>query len=111
MDEAQRKKELIILQISYACMIFFPLISLIIALIKKNDYSDDEVLNSHVKWQLGTMIKAIIGCIVIFVLSMILAIIPVIGWLLIMLIYIIFVCWYLYRTIKGFLNSISVKAM
>ncbi len=102
MDEAARKNSNTLLIISYIFIVIFPIVSLILALVKKADCSQDEVLASHVSNQLRILLWAFVWGIICFVLGIILGImIPFIGSMISLLFYGIIFLWVLYRAITG----------
>lgn len=72
MKEAERKNTVVLLYISYAFIILFylfPLFSFIYLLIKRKDCKEDDVLASHIRWQLRTIVLAFIvnmPCIILY---------------------------------------------
>ena len=99
MDAEARKKNMLILKISYFLLVFFPIASVIICYIMRSDMQDDLVMPSHCHWQIKTFWVSLGLAIVGYLLT-----ITMIGALVgLPLIFGVWV-WCLYRAIKGFLT-------
>ncbi len=106
LDE-ETKKAVLLFQINYVLLIFFPIVPLIVMFIKKGDYASNPVFSSHVSWILKTLLYAFLATILIVFLSIALNfVVPFLG-MSAGIGYFVLIFWYLYRAIKGFLRICS----
>lgn len=101
MCEAKRSNTVVLLFISYALMLIFSLFSFIYLLIKRNDCKQDEVLSTHISWQLKTIIFSFIASICLVIFCMIIDNVDLIEILLLLP-----AIWVIYRVTKG-INKLS----
>lgn len=112
-DNQTRKNDILFMKISYICVIVFPIITLIYALIKYGEYKKDSVLFSHMRWQLGTLIKGFVYGLLLILATILLAFVtPVIATVLSIGLYLLLMVWVLFRVVKGFMfvtNNQEIK--
>lgn len=97
MEQGTRKKYEIMLKIGYVCIIFFPLVSVILSYIMRSDVSEDAILPSHCTWQIRTFWWSLGLGIVGYILTVTM-VGAVVGLPLILAVWV----WCIYRAIKGF---------
>ena len=99
MDAEARKKNMLILKVSYALLVLFPIASVIICYVMRGDVRDDPVMPSHCNWQIKTFwVSLALGLVGIVLTSTLIG--AVVGGPLLLGVWI----WCIYRAIKGFLT-------
>lgn len=99
MEQPSKKKYEILLKIGYVCLIFFPLVSIVLSYVLRGDVREDPVLSSHCRWQIRTFWWSLLLGITGYILNMTI-VGAVIGLPLLFGVWV----WCLYRAIKGFLG-------